>query len=93
MTNKVAEERFWNILEDLFIGAKVEGKSGYVNLLKIKSKYFEKYLTPNLREYIDEKLKAFPDFKEELYDQLYSFFHRYFSESGGIYYSYTPLYY
>ncbi len=93
MTQEVAEKKFWDILEDLFVGAQVEGKSGYVNLLKVKSKYFRNYLTHNLREYIDKKLKDFPDFKEELYDKLYSFFHRYFSESGSIYYSYTPLYY
>jgi len=93
VTQEVAEKKFWDILEDLFVGAQVEGKSGYVNLLKVKSKYFRNYLTHNLREYIDKKLKDFPDFKEELYDKLYSFFHRYFSESGSIYYSYTPLYY
>ncbi|ADY73243.1 DNA methylase N-4/N-6 domain protein [Desulfurobacterium thermolithotrophum DSM 11699] len=90
---KVYEEKFWNILEDLFAGAEVEGKSGYVNLLKVKRKYFKNYLKPNLLEYIDKQLKDFPDFKEELYQKLYSFFHRYFSETGSIYFSYTPLYY
>jgi len=91
--NKVYEKKFWNILEDLFAGAEVEGKSGYVNLLKVKRKYFKNYLKPNLTAYIEEKLKDFPQFKEELYQKLYSFFHRYFSETGSIYFSYTPLYY
>ncbi len=91
--NEVYEKKFWDILEDLFAGAEVEGKSGYVNLLKVKRKYFKNYLRPNLVEYIDDKLKDFPDFKEELYQKLYSFFHRYFSETGSIYFSYTPLYY
>lgn len=87
------EKKFWDILEDLFAGAELEGKSGYINLLKVKRKYFKNYLKPNLLNYINEKLEHFPKFKEELYDKLYSFFHRYFSESGSIYFSYTPLYY
>ncbi|MFN3467400.1 MAG: site-specific DNA-methyltransferase, partial [Candidatus Brocadiales bacterium] len=36
-------------------------------------------------------LKDFPQFREELFDKLYTFFYRYFSESGSIYYRYTPL--
>ncbi|BCD62899.1 adenine-specific DNA-methyltransferase [Nitratiruptor sp. YY08-26] len=87
------EKRFWDILEDLFAGAEVEGQSGYVNLLKVKRKYFKNYLRPNLLDFIDKNLQDFSDFKEELYDKLYSFFHRYFSETGSIYFSYTPLYY
>ena len=36
-----SESRFYESLKDIFIGAKVEGVSGYINLMKIKSKYFE----------------------------------------------------
>jgi len=36
-------------------------------------------------------LKEFPDFKEEIYDKLNTFFSTYFSESGSIYFTYTPL--
>ena len=36
MNNK--EQKFYNILQDLFVGAKLEGDSGYVNLMNIKTK-------------------------------------------------------
>lgn len=87
------ERKFWQVLEDLFVGAEVEGKGGYINLLKVKRQYFKNYLSPKLREYIQETLKDFPTFKEELYDKLYTFFRRYFSEIGSIMFAYTPLYY
>jgi adenine-specific DNA-methyltransferase len=89
MKNK--QERFYQILKDLFVGeVKIEGKGGYINLLRIKSKYYEK-----VKEEIDEeilKVKArYPDFEEELYDKLYTFFKRYISESGAILFNQTPF--
>ncbi len=87
------ERKFWQVLEDLFVGAEVEGKGGYINLLKVKRQYFKNYLSGKLKEYIQETLKDFPTFKEELYDKLYTFFRRYFSEIGSIMLAYTPLYY
>ncbi|WP_297453097.1 hypothetical protein, partial [Persephonella sp.] len=60
---EIYEKRFWDILENLFAGAEIEGKSGYVNLLKIKRKYFKNFLRPNLIEYINNKLEDFPEFK------------------------------
>ena len=44
-----------------------------------------------MREDINAALKPFPDFREELFDKLYTFFQRYFSESGSIYFRYTAL--
>jgi adenine specific DNA methylase Mod len=85
------EQKFYNALRDIFIGAKVEGESGYINLMKIKSRYYEKGVFPKLQKDIDEALKAFPNFREELFNRLYTFFNRYFSESGSIYFRYTPL--
>lgn len=84
------EERFYNALKDVFIGAKVEGQSGYINLMKIKTKYFEQVFQ-QLQKDISEGLSEFPDFKDELFDKLYNFFHRYFSKSGSIYFNYTPV--
>jgi len=89
--NAKKERRFYNSLRDIFVGAKVEGESGYINLMKIKSRYFEKGVFPQLQKDIEEALKPFPDFREELFDKLYTFFSRYFSESGSIYFRYTPL--
>lgn len=85
------EQKFYNALKDIFVGAKVEGESGYINLMRIKSRYYEKGFFPKLNEDIDEALKPFPKFREELFDKLYTFFNRYFSESGSIYFRYTPI--
>jgi len=84
------EQLFYDKLKDIFIGAKIEGNSGFVNLMKIKSSYFD-IVFKELKKEIDEKLKEFPDFKEEIYDKLNTFFSTYFSESGSIYFTYTPL--
>ena len=85
------EQKFFNTLRDIFVGAKVEGESGYINLMRIKSRYYEKGVFPKLQKDINEALKPFPNFREELFIKLYNFFHRYFSESGSIYFRYTPL--
>jgi adenine specific DNA methylase Mod len=85
------EQKFFNTLRDIFVGAKVEGESGYINLMRIKSRYYEKGVFPKLQKDIDEALKPFPNFREELFNRLYTFFNRYFSESGSIYFRYTPL--
>jgi len=85
------EKKFYQALKDIFIGERVEGDSGYVNLMKIKSGYFEK-IKEHLQKDIEEKVKNCPDFKEELFDKLYSFFSRYFTRSGSIYFNYTPFY-
>lgn len=84
------EQKFYAALKDVFVGAKVEGESGYINLMKIKSAYFEKVFA-HLKKDVDESLKKFPEFREELFDKLYTFFNRYFSETGSIYFSYTPV--
>jgi adenine-specific DNA-methyltransferase len=85
-----SEDIFYESLKDIFIGVKVEGISGYINLMKIKSGYFNKIFLL-LKKEIEEKLKEFPEFKEELYNKLYSFFKRYFSESGSVYFVSTPF--
>jgi adenine specific DNA methylase Mod len=85
------EKKFFDTLGKIFIGAKVEGESGYINLMGIKSRYYEKGVFPKLQKDIDKALEPFPDFREELFNRLYTFFSRYFSESGSIYFSYTPL--
>jgi adenine-specific DNA-methyltransferase len=89
-TNKF-EKQFLNALRDIFVGAKVEGDSGYVNLMRIKSRYYEHGVFPQLQKDITAALQPFPDFREELFDKLFTFFQRYFSESGSIYFRYTAL--
>jgi adenine specific DNA methylase Mod len=88
---KKFEKQFFNALRDIFVGAKVEGESGYVNLMRIKTRYYEQGVFPQLQKDINTALLPFPDFREELFDKLYTFFQRYFSESGSIYFRYTAL--
>jgi adenine-specific DNA-methyltransferase len=84
------ERRFFNALKHIFVGVPVEGESGYINLMRIKARYFEKVMEPHLRDTIDTELQHFPDFREELFDKLYTFFRRYFTESGSIGFFFTP---
>ncbi len=47
------EQRFYNALEDIFVGAKIEGDSGFINLLKIKERYYSEILAQFKKE-VDE---------------------------------------
>ncbi|GAA8134094.1 hypothetical protein HpDR130_13630 [Helicobacter pylori] len=101
---KTNEAQFYEVLENLFIGVKIEDqpeslldsspraiKSGMINLLKAKSQYYH-HKKQELKKLIDSKCQDNNDLKEELFDKLYSFFKRYFSTNGGIYFNDTPLY-
>jgi adenine specific DNA methylase Mod len=88
--SKQNEKLFFDKLKEVFIGAKVEGKSGFINLMRMKSGYFDSIMQELVRE-ITTKTKDFPDFREEMYDKLFTFFKTFFSESGSIYFRYTPL--
>jgi len=59
-------------------------------LLKIKSNYYRK-IEKLLKKDIDRALTQHPTFRDKLFDKLYSFFSRYFSESGSIYFNSTPF--
>ncbi|MBC6497868.1 MAG: site-specific DNA-methyltransferase [Alphaproteobacteria bacterium GM7ARS4] len=85
------EKRFMNAFESLFIGAKVEGTSGFVNLMAKKRAYFcdlRGSLLDDIDKHIDHVDSA--PFREELFDKLYTFFHRYFCESGSLYFRHLP---
>lgn len=84
------EQRFYKALQDVFIGARIEGEGGFVNLMRIKSNYYRK-IEDILKEDIEAALKSHPKFRDELFDKLYSFFSRYFTESGSIYFNSTPF--
>ena len=72
------EEKFYKALEDLFIGAKIEGEGGFVNLMRIKSSYYSK-IRKHLEEDIKKALEKYSSFREELFIRLYDFFHKYFT--------------
>jgi len=84
------EQKFYKALQDVFIGAKIEGKGGFVNLMKIKSNYYRK-IQDILKKDIEAALENHPKFRDELFDKLYSFFSSYFTESGSIYFNSTPF--
>ncbi len=91
MATNTKKDKFYSVLKNIFIGAKIEGNSGYVNLMRIKNKYYQNF-KGQLATDIDKKLdEVGRNFEEELYNKLYTFFKKYFSESGSIYFSYTPL--
>lgn len=85
------EQKFFKALSEIFVGAKIEGDSGFINLMAIKSRYYQMGVFPILKKDIDDALVPFPEFREELFDKLYTFFQRYFSESGSIYFCYTAM--
>ncbi|BDQ04817.1 MAG: adenine-specific DNA methyltransferase [Candidatus Dojkabacteria bacterium] len=84
------EQKFFKALQDVFVGSKIEGQGGFVNLMRIKSQYYSK-IEDILKKDIEKALQNYPSFREELFDKLYSFFSRYFSESGSIYFHSTPF--
>ncbi|GAA7073343.1 hypothetical protein Kyoto47B_04820 [Helicobacter pylori] len=101
---KTNEAQFYEVLENLFIGVKIEDKqeslldpnakamkNGTINLMKAKSKYYQSK-KQELEKLIDLKCQNNNVLKEELFDKLYSFFKRYLSANGGIYFNDTPLY-
>lgn len=91
MATSTKKDKFYTVLKNIFIGARIEGNSGYVNLMRIKNKYYQDF-KGQLATDIDKKLdEVGRNFEEEFYNKLYTFFKKYFSESGSIYFSYTPL--
>lgn len=85
------EKRFLDALESLFTGAEVDGDSGFVNLMRIKRDYFRS-IRPMLEAKIDGRAEKDSPFREELFDKLHTFFHRYFCESGSIYFRHLPAF-
>lgn len=53
------EQEFYNALKDMFVGAEVEGESGYINLMGIKSRYYEKGVFPRLRKGIEKAVEPY----------------------------------
>ena len=87
-TNK-HEKQFYQALEDLFVGAKIEGAGGYVNLLQIKSAYYKVILAKFKEEVEQNAILRNSAAREEFFDRLYSFFRNYFSENGSVYFCKT----
>ena len=73
MTNTTSrEDKFFQKLQEVFVGAKIEGQGGFINLMRVKSNYYSK-IEQILKTDIDKALKQYPTFREELFDKLYTF--------------------
>lgn len=91
------EKRFFELFEGVFTGANIHGRpdSGYINLLRMKRKHFNAF-RPQFLMGIDDELKKAGASEEntalrnELFDKLHTFFSRYFSESGSVFFRHTP---
>jgi adenine-specific DNA-methyltransferase len=68
------EQRFFNALRDVFVGARVEGQSGFINLMRIKSRYYEEGVFPRLKEDISRYTPAVPS--EETLERAIRLFER-----------------
>lgn len=87
------EQLFYSALEDIFIGdagQKIEGKSGYVNLMKLKSQYFAQ-IKPYIEKEVGDTFGQDPAAREEAFQKLYTFFESYLNETGTPYFSQTPF--
>ena len=85
------KKEFFERLKEIFIAVKINSEnynSGLVNLMKIKSEYFD-YVLKELKKVVDEKTKEFPNFQEEMFSILNTFFNNYFSKSGSIFFNNT----
>ncbi len=91
------KEQFYNLLENLFIDAELEGNSGYINLMNARSQFYKKVIIPAIDKSIDkfrqDAAKKFGKNSDEIevlenaiYNLLYTFYNRYFTGSS-IYYN------
>lgn len=87
MTN---EQKFFKTLQDVFIGAKIEGDGGFINLMRIKSTYYSQIEKVLIND-INKATEKHSGFRKELFNKLFSFFNRYFTENGSIYFNSTPF--
>ena len=81
---------FYAALQDIFVGAKVDGQGGFINLMRVKASYYEQ-IKQQLVADIDAVLQQHPDFGDELFDKLHAFFSRYFSQNGSIHFNDTAF--
>ena len=83
------KQKFYSALKDIFVGEEIEGESGFVNLMKIKSSYYDK-IENKLRNKIDE-LVSNENEEMEIYEKLYTFFESYLNETGTPFFNSTQI--
>ena len=60
---KNKEDKFYKALEEIFLGTEIEGDSGYINLLKIKSNYYKIILQAFKEKIVMNKIVANEEYK------------------------------
>ena len=84
---------FYSQLESMFAGRELEnfkGKSGFANLLSIKSDYF-KHIKKKLESKIEKTFKS-SNSENELYVKAFTFFDSFLNETGCPYFNKTEFY-
>src|SRR5659263_261198 len=87
------EQKFYSALENIFIGEawqKLQGKSGYVNLMKLKSQYFA-HIKPFIEKEVNVTFGQDTAAREEAVQKLFTFFESYLNETGTPFFSQTPF--
>ncbi len=87
------EQKFYSALENIFIGEaglKIEGKSGFVNLMKLKSQYFA-HIKPFIEKEVNDTFGHDTATREEAFQKLFTFFESYLNEIGTPFFSQTPF--
>jgi hypothetical protein len=63
MTN---EQAFFRIIQDYSKGVEVKGKSAYIRLMQLKSRYYQETL-PSIKDEINQLLPHIPEYREEIF--------------------------
>lgn len=77
------------LLTNMLIGEPISGDSGFANLLSIKNEYYS-FKLDEVFEEINRDSVVQSEFLPEFNDLLYTFFNRYLSENGSVYFTKTP---
>jgi hypothetical protein len=86
MTN---EQAFFRIIQDYSKGVEVKGKSAYIRLMQLKSRYYQETL-PSIKDEINQLLPHIPEYREEIFQKLSNFFSHCFSPTGTLCCRYQP---
>ncbi|MFX1513549.1 MAG: site-specific DNA-methyltransferase [Promethearchaeota archaeon] len=85
-----SETEFYDALNDAFVGFEASGPNGFINLMRLKSKYFKTAIQA-FKKYVSEQLENYPNNKEEFYDVMYRFFNRFINEDRPFYFGKIQL--
>ncbi len=80
-----AEEQLVNQLVRVFTGVQIEGKSGFVNLVKVKESFFRNALKMTLSKFLSSNCIDDSN-KQIIYSDVFDFFQAHFSITGSIHY-------